>query len=171
MPPLSPLIVNVQSWPWTRKLLKNNPRFSNVAIKTRNLVNNSVLLVSWDRVLRVIQDLSETTRSYPKGTRTLKHPDLFQTDQDSQICLRVLVGMFKGSSTLRIASNGLRQILCNPKDPVPAHQQEGVVYKISCSDCSKSYIGQTGRTLAQRVKEHQRYVRTFDVNNSALAEQ
>ena len=31
-------------------------------------------------------------RSYPKGTRTLKHPDLFQTNQDSQ------------------------------KDPVPAHQ-------------------------------------------------
>ena len=64
----------------------------------------------------------------------------------------------------------LRQILCHPKDPVPAHQQAGVVYKIPCSDCSKSYIGQTGRTLAQRVKEHQRAVRTFDVNNSALAE-
>ena len=78
--------------------------------------------------------------------------------------------MFKGSSTLRIASDGLRQILCHPKDPVPAHQQAGVVYKIPCSDCSKLCIGQTGRTLAQRVKEHQRAVRTFDVNNSALAE-
>ena len=64
----------------------------------------------------------------------------------------------------------LRQILCHPKDPVPDHQQAGVVYKIPCSDCSKSYIGQTGRTLAQRVKEHQRAVRTFDVNISALAE-
>ena len=64
----------------------------------------------------------------------------------------------------------LRQILCHPKDPVPDHQQAGVVYKIPCSDCSKSYIGQTGRTLAQRVKEHQRAVRTFDVNVSALAE-
>ena len=40
----------------------------------------------------------------------------------------------------------------HPKDPVPDHQQAGVVYKIPCSDCSKSYIGQTGRTLAQRVK-------------------
>ena len=60
--------------------------------------------------------------------------------------------------------------MCHPKDPVPDHQQAGVVYKIPCSDCSKSYIGQTGRTLAQRVKEHQRAVRTFDVNISALAE-
>ena len=34
---------------------------------------------------------------------------------------------------------------------------------------SRIYIGQTGRTLAKRVKEHQRAVRTFDVNNSALA--
>ena len=104
-------------------------------IRTWNLVNNSFLLVSWDRFLRVTQDLSETIRSYPKGTRTLKHPD-----QDSETNLRVLVslkkvGMFKGSSTLQIASNRLRQILYNPKDPVPAHHQEGVVYKIPCSDC------------------------------------
>ena len=60
--------------------------------------------------------------------------------------------------------------MSRPKDPVPAHQQAGVVYKIPWSDGSKSYIGQTGRTLAQRVKEHQRAVRTFDVNNIALAE-
>ena len=61
----------------------------------------------------------------------------------------------------------IRQILCHPKDPVPAHQQTGVVYKIPCSDCCKSYIGQTGKTLAQRIKEHQRADRTFDVNISS----
>ena len=49
----------------------------------------------------------------------------------------------------------LGQILCHPKDLVPTHQQAGVVYRIPCSDCSKLYIGQTGKTLAQRVKEHQ----------------
>ena len=79
----------------------------------------------------------------------------------------------KGPSNIRTffrPTRSLRQILCHPKDPVPAHQQAGVVYKIPCSDCPKSYIEQTGRTFAQRVKEHQRAVRTFDVNNSALAE-
>ena len=60
--------------------------------------------------------------------------------------------------------------MCHAKEPVPAHQQAGVVYKISCSECFKSYIVQTGRTLAQVVKEHQRAICTVDVNNSALAE-
>ena len=49
----------------------------------------------------------------------------------------------------------LRQILSHPKDPVPTRMQTGVIYKIPCSDCSHSYIGQTGRCLSLRLKEHQ----------------
>ncbi|CAN0059916.1 unnamed protein product [Heterosigma akashiwo] len=33
-------------------------------------------------------------------------------------------------------------------------QQKNVVYKISCKQCEVSYVGQTKRTLATRVKEH-----------------
>ncbi|CAN0061766.1 unnamed protein product, partial [Heterosigma akashiwo] len=37
-------------------------------------------------------------------------------------------------------------------------QQKNVVYKISCKQCEVSYVGQTKRTLATRVKEHSRSV-------------
>ena len=32
----------------------------------------------------------------------------------------------------------LRQLLVKPKDPVPLHQRNGVVYRIPCGDCKKS---------------------------------
>ena len=33
------------------------------------------------------------------------------------------------------------------------------VYRIPCKDCDKSYYGQTGRSLSQRITEHKRSVR------------
>ena len=64
----------------------------------------------------------------------------------------------------------LRQILVKPKDPVPIEQQNGVVYRIPCGDCESTYVGQSGRSLACRMKEHQRAVRGGDTNASAIAE-
>ncbi len=49
----------------------------------------------------------------------------------------------------------LRKLLVAPKDPIPLEKRSGCVYQIKCSDCPKSYIGQTGRQLGQRIKEHQ----------------
>ena len=49
----------------------------------------------------------------------------------------------------------LRKLLVAPKDPIPLEKRSGCVYQIKCSDCPKSYIGQTERQLGQRVKEHQ----------------
>ncbi len=49
----------------------------------------------------------------------------------------------------------LRKLLVTPKDPIPMEKRSRCVYQIKCSDCPKSYIGQTGRQLSQRIKEHQ----------------
>ena len=50
----------------------------------------------------------------------------------------------------------LRQALVHLKDHTPLQQQAGVVYRIPCGSCEKVYIGQTGRTLDHRLKEHRR---------------
>ena len=53
----------------------------------------------------------------------------------------------------------------NPKQPQPPMDIKGVVYLIPCSECSAVYIGETGRTLKERLAEHKRAVRMENVNN------
>ena len=53
---------------------------------------------------------------------------------------------------------------------MPHLERHGGVYKIPCSSCNSSHIGQTGRRLTQRLHEHRQAVRQADFNSSALAE-
>ena len=64
----------------------------------------------------------------------------------------------------------LRQLLVHPKDSIPMEERKGVVYSIPCTDCPKVYIGQTGRCLKLRLKEHHRALKNGDVAASAVAE-
>ena len=64
----------------------------------------------------------------------------------------------------------LRQALVNLKDRVPFQQKAGVIYRIPCSGCPRVYVGQTGRTLAQRLKEHKRALVSGHLAQSAVAE-
>ena len=50
----------------------------------------------------------------------------------------------------------LRQVLVHPKDKNEKHKKAGVVYKIPGSQCEKVYIGETGRQLGTRIKEHRK---------------
>ena len=52
------------------------------------------------------------------------------------------------------------------KGETPPHK--GIVYQITCS-CENTYIGETGRPLQARIKEHQHSVRTNNLK-SALSE-
>jgi hypothetical protein len=40
------------------------------------------------------------------------------------------------------------------------------IYKLSCPDCNKPYIGQTERSFSQRFKEHHLSFRTNNTNSS-----
>ena len=64
----------------------------------------------------------------------------------------------------------LRQELVHPKDPIPEWQRKGVVYSVPCNECSRAYIGQTGRSLDHRIADHRRALRNGDEAASALAE-
>ena len=46
---------------------------------------------------------------------------------------------------------------------------KGVVYSLEC-ECGSKYVGETGRTLATRLKEHKRAVK-MDENNGIRIEQ
>ena len=64
----------------------------------------------------------------------------------------------------------LKQALVNLKDQVPLQQKAGVIYRIPCSGCPRVYVRQTGRTLAQRLKEHKLALVNGHLAQSAVAE-
>ena len=47
-------------------------------------------------------------------------------------------------------------VLASDKDAVPASERRGLVYEISCGNCEHRYIGETKRSLSNRLKEHHR---------------
>lgn len=62
----------------------------------------------------------------------------------------------------------IRQKMRSIKDNINRQHLKGV-YKIDCS-CGKSYIGETGRSLQTRLKEHGADIRNERSRTSALAE-
>ncbi|KAL9983560.1 hypothetical protein ACROYT_G005752 [Oculina patagonica] len=70
--------------------------------------------------------------------------------------------VFKSETTLR-------SHLVRPKDAVDPTKQDGVVYRIPC-ECGKVYIGETGRPIQDRIKEHDRDIRLARIQTSAVSE-
>ena len=60
----------------------------------------------------------------------------------------------------------LRRLLTNVKGKDKAEDRPGAVYKIHCSDCQATYIGDTGRNLTTRLTEHKRATKKGDPNNN-----
>ena len=56
------------------------------------------------------------------------------------------------------------------KDKVKEADRAGVVYAIDCKDCDLSYIGETGRKVTKRVKEHKAHAEQGRTELSAMAE-
>ena len=59
----------------------------------------------------------------------------------------------------------LRDLLTNVKDKDEPINRQGTVYRISCTDCKATYIGETGRNLNTRLTEHKRATRNGDIRN------
>ena len=64
----------------------------------------------------------------------------------------------------------MKQLLVRPKDRAPDRERANVVYQVPCANCPAAYVGQTGRQLHQRLREHRWAVESGDCANSALAE-
>ena len=75
----------------------------------------------------------------------------------------------QGVRTVFKSDTTLRSHLVRPKDTLEPTKQEGVVYKIPC-ECGKVYIGETGRAIQDRIKEHDRNIRLARTQTSAVSE-
>ncbi len=67
------------------------------------------------------------------------------------------------------AGQTLRQSLVHPKDKMKPEEQCGIVYETECQVCGDIYIGETGRSLGERVEEHEKSVVKKD-QKSALSQ-
>ena len=63
----------------------------------------------------------------------------------------------------------MRSLLMRVRPRRSPLEYKGVIYKIPCHDCDQVYIGETGRHLITRLKEHQRHCKYGDTDKSAVA--
>ena len=75
----------------------------------------------------------------------------------------------QGVCTVFKSDTTLKSYLVRPKDTLERTKQDGVVYKIPC-ECRKVYIGETGRAMQERIKEHDRDIRLARTQTSAVSE-
>ena len=115
--------------------------------------------------------MGKMTRSLNKNTTLL----FFSGDnpvpyvRNVSECIRRILAPLKIRTCFRPLTT-LKRMLVHPKDKIPEDMKRGVVYQIQCGTCKKTYIGQTGRTLKHRVKEHRRALISHNANFSAVAE-
>ena len=82
-----------------------------------------------------------------------------------------LAPLLRSSENDRIAyrpTKTIRNLFSKVKDRTPIMKQSNVVYNIPCTTCSTCYIGQTSRTLKDRITSHKSDVRR-DTGTCALA--
>ncbi len=63
------------------------------------------------------------------------------------------------------STNTLGKSLTHVKDAIPRDKAGQLVYKLSCLDCTTVYIGETSRSVADRMKEHLRLTKRHPKNN------
>ena len=64
------------------------------------------------------------------------------------------LGWVTARLTTAIMCDTIRSLLVHPKDKTSDLQKYGVVYQVTCPQCQHLYVGETGRTLATRMKDH-----------------
>ncbi|EFN66416.1 hypothetical protein EAG_06731, partial [Camponotus floridanus] len=64
--------------------------------------------------------------------------------------------------------NNLCRFIKVGKDKLDKDSRSNIVYKINCMDCDASYVGQTGRLLRTRIKEHKRNLTSVIAEHRAL---
>ncbi len=65
--------------------------------------------------------------------------------------LQRVFSKYKKNSTAMNPYRTLRNILLHPKDKIEKDNKCNVVYRVTCKNCDRCYIGETGRQLKTRI--------------------
>ena len=113
-----------------------------------------------------MKNITKTKEPAPeiKSTAVLALPYINGLSEALRRCLQQqdIQAVFRSHTTLR-------SHLVRPKYTVDPAKQDGVVYKIPC-ECGKVYIGETERSMHERIKEHDRDIRLARNQSSAVSE-
>ncbi len=63
------------------------------------------------------------------------------------------------------STSKLAKPLTQVKDSVPQNNAGQLVYNLSCQDCTTVYIGETSRSVANRMEEHLPLIKKHPKNN------
>ncbi len=63
------------------------------------------------------------------------------------------------------STSTLAKSLTHVKGSIPKDKASQLVYKLSCQDCTTVYIGETSRSVADRMKEHSQLTKRHPKNN------
>jgi len=74
-----------------------------------------------------------------------------------------------GIATANRPRRTLRNFVVHPKDKVKDKDKTELIYRVSCKNCSSSYVGETGRKLGLRIKEHKKEVDSFTAGTQTRA--
>jgi len=112
-----------------------------------------LFLASFVQKLTVPRKAAPRVEAETDFTSTAVLPYINGVSEPLRRCLQQqgIRAVFKSDTTLR-------SHLVRPKDTVDPAKQDGVVYRIPC-ECGKVYIGETGRSMQERIKEHDRDIR------------
>ena len=61
--------------------------------------------------------------------------------------------LIKTNIKIAFRTNTMQSLLMHKQQKTEIHSQSGV-YKLTCPDCGKAYVGQTSRKFATRFREH-----------------
>ena len=73
----------------------------------------------------------------------------------------------------KLSYTGVNKLSCfikTHKDKLPKDLHKNVIYKISCTNCDASYVGQTGRFLKTRTREHRAHINRNTAQSSVITD-
>ena len=108
-----------------------------------SLINNLLAKQQYKKTINLI---------YPSIKETNKNYNVITFVGQSSIKIKKYLNIHNVNVAFR-TNNSLGKYIKNAKSKSEKTNKSGI-YKLTCKDCPKIYIGQTGRSFGKRIKEH-----------------